>query len=416
MVIEELLESHDYARHWAETYFDAFVPVSVQKRPPFANGPIAWLERSLDSGMGYDAIVRRMLTAEGTLREHGEGAFLAAQLRAGRVEGVTGVTIETFLGLEGFRCAQCHDHPWADIEQKTFEETAAYFARLRVTPDGKGDARTLRVSEAERGEFRGSGGPVAPRFLGVDWPVREGEMRRETLARALTDSDRFAETTVDHVWERLFGSELGGAGASARSLLAADLREHGYDHRRLVRTIVSSSAYQRSARTGPADPDQARRAFAQARIRTLPPRTLFRTLMQATSVDPDQPHVMPETETARHMMNNEHRFQLGIHAEDPHSTTEDRLRSTTPEALMLLNDWLVNASVRSRPTSRLADLFERHEDTGERLEELYLALFSRLPTPAERQRDTDRLKNANDKAWEDLLYSMVVSTEFVTNH
>ncbi len=97
---------------------------------------IDWVRESLHANMPYDALVRAMITASGTLAENpasgwlmaGEGNVVPAVLE------MSGTWLGTNLG-----CAACHDSPFSDRTQMEFYRLAASFGGLqlmRKTADG----------------------------------------------------------------------------------------------------------------------------------------------------------------------------------------------------------------------------------------------------------------------------------------
>src|SRR5205823_9355302 len=80
---------------------------------------------------------------------------------------------------------------------------------------------------------------------------------RRELARWITSSPYFSEAAVNRIWGQFFGRGIVDPVDDFRSTnppthpellaaLAKDFREHGYDLRRLMKTIVMSRTYQLS--------------------------------------------------------------------------------------------------------------------------------------------------------------------------
>ena len=111
-------------------------------------------------------------------------------------------------------------------------------------------------------------GPAASAHQGVVKPALldnsplkltpDGNPRKE-LARWMTSHPYFAEAAVNRIWGHFFARGIVDPVDDFRSTnppthpellaaLAADFREHGYDLRRLMKTIVSSRTYQLSHR------------------------------------------------------------------------------------------------------------------------------------------------------------------------
>jgi uncharacterized protein DUF1549/uncharacterized protein DUF1553 len=132
-LVETLMASPGYARHFADLWSEVLVGSgAVEKDPDFV--PVVfrpWLERELAAHRRFPELVREILTATGTpyaspaVNFFGRAGFSATDL-AGR-------TAQAFLGVK-IQCAQCHDHPYEDIQQKDFRAMAAFFARMTMRP------------------------------------------------------------------------------------------------------------------------------------------------------------------------------------------------------------------------------------------------------------------------------------------
>jgi hypothetical protein len=89
------------------------------------------------------------------------------------------------------------------------------------------------------------------------------------------------------------------------------------------------------------------------------------------------------------------------------------------QVLHLLNSERIDGKLR-HDAGRLARLTAREVDDGKLAEELYLTVFARLPTDAERKIAVEHLSQAgaSDRRAraEDLVWSMLNSLEFVFNH
>jgi hypothetical protein len=273
---------------------------------------------------------------------------------------------------------------------------------------------------------------VAPKFLGRALPIPPDESRRPVLARALIESDLFAKAMVARTWTQLFGQGVVdpwddlGAEHDARHpailvRLAADFRASGYDIKALLRKIVLSPAYARSSVRPDGLPDDggaALRAFAQARVRPLSPEQLFRSLLTATGADQmvrrrNQDKGDRQIERAL----REYRFTF----EDDEMADADTFDGSMPQALLLLNGEVTNGGARAGEDGVLDTILRSSRDPAERLREMFLAVYGRPPTAQEGRWLLPALGEASAsaggrRAYEDLFFSLLISSESVTNH
>jgi len=449
-LVDALLASDDYARYWAEVYAGLLLGQALPTRKKLRAGTVDWLEEALREGRPYDAMVAEILTATGDIPEGREGSYLFVRGRQNQVEALAGATARIFLGVQ-IECAQCHDHPYYDqYKREDFYRFAAYFGRTRVRiakkeKNKKKGPLVVAIKERPRGEVHlpladGSPGAVIePRFLGREVTASEGESRRETLVRAIRGSDLLAKAAVNRIWSQLLGrglvepwDDLVGEGDKSHpeglTLLAESFAEGGYDHRALLREIVLSPAYQRSSAAGDGargdqgaeDGQAAARVFARASVRPLSAYQLFNAIALATGLgDSDRPAYRRLVEERRDKALAQYLF---IFADDEMAEAES-FAGNVPQALLLLNGDLSNAGVRERAGGTVKAAVEAAGGSGEAaaVSALYLSAYGRRPDDAEIRAGVDfiraRGKDAKDgRAYEDLLYALLLSSEFVTNH
>jgi hypothetical protein len=207
----------------------------------------AWMRESLRSNVPYDAFVRSMISAKGTLEENPAVGWLLGG--EGSVMPVTMDLCNVWLGYN-MQCATCHDSPFNDATQMQYYQIAANFGSLRTvqrTPDGEEhfvgatlplqptaqltvrEERTLRLRLPQYYPYRdGQGGDVVmPRLpqlnragrsgiwqpLPPPWPLKSKpalpapKNMRETLARWVTvdNEARFSHMIANRLWFRMLG-------------------------------------------------------------------------------------------------------------------------------------------------------------------------------------------------------------------
>jgi hypothetical protein len=374
----------------------------------------AWLRQRLGTNVGYDRLVRDLLSQPlGGPGGPGEGSpVVFYQANENKPENLAGSTARLFLGVK-LECAQCHNHPFATWTRNQFWQYAGFFTDVTPRPQG--------AKAPPRGQIKiaGQDKVVRARFLDGKEPVwKDGASTRATLAEWMTAADNpyFARAIVNRMWAYLFGAPLAspdeGAGdeaAPAHKELLDDLARqfvaHHFDLKFLIRAITSSQAYQRTS-TVSHPSHKPPRLFARMPLRGLSPEQLFDSLAEATEFGDGVTAVLP----ARAQF-------LG------RFTTQEKLDYQTSilQALYLMNNEFIAERTSLEKNRTLATLAEQRTSTARKVESLFLVVLSRKPRPAESERFVKYVEKggpARDpkKALADVFWVLLNSSEFILNH
>ncbi|MCH7727686.1 MAG: DUF1549 domain-containing protein, partial [Planctomycetes bacterium] len=150
--IERLLAAESFGRNWGNYWSDVIAARQEEPQLTYLNyEPFrAWLADEMNTGIGWDRVVFRMLTAIGTVGDGPEGTFIG--FHQGERNKLAGESARVFLGLK-IGCAQCHDHPFVDMPQETFHGMAAFFARTKVKLPWN-DSNSIEISSSDKGEHK----------------------------------------------------------------------------------------------------------------------------------------------------------------------------------------------------------------------------------------------------------------------
>jgi hypothetical protein len=313
-----------------------------------------------------------------------------------------------------------------------------------------------------------------PRALdGTDLAV-DPRAVRGALARWMTAPDNpwFARAIVNRMWGHFLGRGFvdpvddlrpsnPAAAPEVLDALAADFAASGYDLKHLVRVVLGTEAYGLSAAalgeaTAKADPEA--KLWERFRVTPLGPDELLSALVAATKMDA----VVRATgrldlDEVRFRVKQRYGFLFDVDEE----SDEGDYEGTISQALALLNGGVVATGASVLPGSALADVMAMPGDDAAKFEALTVRVLSRLPEPGEVERWTklvadaqvlpepprprartgpdakasaakgrgkqpDPLRalenraaqqgGARVRAFEDVLWAMLNSSEFVLNH
>jgi Protein of unknown function (DUF1549)/Protein of unknown function (DUF1553) len=462
-VIDKLLASDAYAHHWADFWRDVMTARFTDRRqlalvPEFEK----WLLKEFRENKSWRDMTRAMLTAEGSVpigparpaampagdsgsttaepQWNPAAAFLLAHLGDDQAEERAAETSRVFLGIQ-LQCAQCHDHPFDEWKQKQFHELAAYFSRIRsrqvVGQQNSGrpriDLMSIPVREHKLPDKADptKGTIVAPKFLtGVSPPRNLPDLERRTaLANEITNPENFwfAAAFVNRTWGELMGQSFGqpvddlGPGKdvfmpAVLARMSASFRASDYDIKQLIRTICNSEAYQRQIRPGASAEDHLH--FAAAYPTRLPGEALWQSLISVLGalgppLDPRMAVAAAFGANARplpfeYMFLSEFRFDPSLKA--------DEVEGSIPQALILMNSPQINRAMQARGASALAQLLKQNTKDEDAVRALYYKTLTRKPTDHEMSKAVAYVHKIGkrEEAFEDLLWTLINSTEFQT--
>ncbi len=446
-LIDQLLASEEYARHWARYWRDVIETRATANmvflRAPRPVALEAWFFEQLKTNTSWSDVARAMLTSEGTLsltapQEDGHTGFLLAHFGPDAAVERAAETARVFLGIQ-LQCAQCHDHPSDIWKREQFHELAAFFGRTREQPI-RGTMGTTRVTLTSRpfGEHQmpdlnnpGKSTVMQPKFLNGATPSGSGDKERRTaLAEFLTSKDNhwFAAAYVNRIWGELMGQSfyqpIDDMGPQKEAYmpavlprLAAGFRGGNYDTKELFRSIMNTEAYQRQIRVG--ETSDQHLLFAASYPTRLRSDALWQSLGNVLGRMNEGPQGRPGGPPfgggpfAR-LQTLEFVFKR-LFAVDP-SVKADEVEGSIPQALILMNNPTINQKIEATNTNLLARILQSYPKDDDALRMVYLRALARKPTDRELAKCQNFLAKVGDRAegFEDILWALINSTEFQT--
>lgn len=431
-LVDRLLDSTDYADWFAAKW--SAVLRNKRRTPEHRRGTLAfhrWISQSLYDNLPYDQFVRQIIAATGDVATHPPVAWYREVKDATQqVEDVS----QLFLGVR-LQCARCHHHPFERWSQTDYFRMAAFFSRVdrklgRPREDvyyhspGVADARHPRGGQALKPA--GLGGPVLeldadddPRQRLVDWMAEPG-------------NPFFSKALVNRYWKHFLGRGIVEPEDDFRATnpatndplleaLAAEFVASGFDLKQLIRRICTSQAYQLSSEPNPHNgADQ--QAYARHYPQRLAAEPLLDAIDQVTGAVSDFAGVPRGTRASALPDPAVESYFLTVFGKPQADTAcecERTQEASLAQSLHLLNSPEVQAKLAS-DTGRAARLAaDASQTTEQKLTELYLLALSRPPTPQESAAVAAYLAERADaprQAWEDVVWALINTKEFLFNH
>jgi len=311
-------------------------------------------------------------------------------------------------------------------------------------PGGKGmemmkDGNDLTIPNSK-------GGPIKTSFLETGKGVEPGVERRTSFAKYVTEPSnvQFAKMAVNRYWAHFFGvgivnptDDFNGRNKPSHpeliKELAQDFIDHKYDIHWLITAITGSEAYNLTSRaTGKERDPQAEKFLALARVRALTPEQIMRSTIEAIGIGggpmgrmagrPGKGAPPPAAnatgaelkERAMQNMVNQFRYSFG----DDEGGEVGEFAGTIPSALLMMNSQIVGSGTNSMNRGNaFSEILAKHKGEGDRIRAIYLTVLSRPPSSGEATRWAGHISRAGgDKGYEDLIWTLLNTSEFLFNH
>ena len=382
----------------------------------------------METNTPLDVFARGLLEAEGPLTQNAAGYFFKVTKKPGEMAATAS---QALLGIR-ITCAECHQHPYDRWTQSDYHGMRAFFEQVRFKKTGTEESLladgTPKVTHPRTKEV------LYAHPLGTPMPGTDpsGD-RREVLAQWLTAPDNpwFAQNMANRIWSHFLGRGLVEPVDDVRAsnppsnpelliLLARILTEAKFDQKALIRAIVASQTYQRSA-TPNATNEGDELNFSRALFRRLPAEVLLDAICDVTGVPEKFPGV-PLGQRAVQLWDSEQQsYFLKLFGRPMRTTAcvcERSASAGISQALHFMNSNNLQAKLAHAEGS-LPRWIAQPGGAGTLVESAYLACFSRPPSAPERSSALAYLAARPGhfrEAAEDLVWSLLNTLEFVFNH
>ncbi|HBJ38522.1 MAG TPA: S-layer protein [Planctomycetaceae bacterium] len=449
--IDRLLDSDEYAEFFANKWSGLLR--NRRENASYERGCVLfhqWIRDSFAANLPYDRFVRQLLTASGDLT-HSPAVAWYRSFKEPHLQMED--TAQLFLGTR-LQCAQCHHHLFEKWSQEDYLSLAAFFSQVthkkigtgRYTADNtaedivvhkRGEAHMMNTRTNER---------ITPVALGTQvGPISPDEDPRHVLADWMTDAANplFAKALVNRYWKHFLNRGIVEPEDDLRDsnpptnpelldALANDFIAHGYDLKHLVRTITQSHVYQLSSL-----PNEANAKDQTNYAKYYPKRMMAEVLLD--SVDTlcgsqsgfrGLPSGTRAVSLPDNSFNQGSAFLAVFGRPDSASACECErsMGASLSQNLHLMNADEIQSKL-SNNTGRAATWAKDPRDNDAKIREMYLVALSREPTTAELTNANsyiqlvttgkspgDEVTKAARQAWEDLLWAMINTKEFLFHH
>jgi hypothetical protein len=443
VLIDRLLDSPEYAEYFANKW--SALLRNQRTQPNFARGSYlfySWIRDSIADNKPYDQFVREVVSASGDLDQNPPVAwYRQVKEMKQQMEDVA----QLFLGTR-MQCAQCHHHPFEKWSQQDYYGFAAFFSNVSRKPstfageemifNKRGVAQTTNIRTKEA---------VTPTSLGgTALKLKPEQDPRRALAEWMSQKDNafFAHTLVNRYWKHFFNRGLVEPEDDMRetnppvnpellSALAADFVKNGYDLKKLIRTITNSTTYQLSAVPNTYNAKD-RQNFSRYYPKRLNAEVLYDSVNTLLDVQTTFAGQAPGTRAVALPDNsyNQSTYFLSVFGRPDSSSAcecERTQEASLAQSLHLLNAAEIQTQL-SRGNGRADTLTKDTRPDDDKISDLYHIALSRDPNAAEVKfahshldkktagKAGDEAAKGKKEAYEDILWALLNTKEFLFNH
>ena len=440
-VINKLVDSPSYADYFANKWN---LVLRNKKRNNDQTAPTygfhKWIWSSLYENKPYDQFVREILTASGNADDNPPVAWYREVDQPNeQVEDVS----QLFLGLR-IQCARCHHHPFEKWSQDDYYGMAAFFARVgrKNIIGGNNQMRDKRIFNIDnqgpaQARNERSGKMLSPTGLGSKpYTVTADDDARVLLADWMSDPQNpfFAKAVVNRYWKHFFSRGIvepeddmretnPPANPELLNKLAQDFIAHKFDLKHLVRTICNSSTYQLSSLPNEYNLKD-KQNFSRYYPKRLTAEVLYDAFHQVTATGQNfggmpagtRSMQLPDPGAAQNV------YFLKVFGQPQGDTACECERSqeaNLAQSLHLLNSSEVQGKIADGNGRSGKFANDKDRPTDAKIKELYRWVYSREPDAEEMKIALAHVEKHKDNpklAYEDIIWALINSKEFLFNH
>lgn len=449
--IDQLLDSVGYAQLFANKWAGILRNKSrggLEQVARETHGFYDWIQASLNANKPFDEFATELITARGN---PGTNPAVSWYRAVSDPKDQMADIAQVFLGVR-IQCAQCHHHPyekWSQDDYYGFEAFFSTIGRKEVRKMPENDAvyhkRILAVAKNPNTNVDIRPTPLDAEAL--DIPAQRDP--RIDLAAWIANKENpfFAKALVNRYWKHFFGRGLVEPEDDLRITnpathpelldeLAASFAGSGFDLKQVCRTICNSRAYQRSSFPNEHNGDDEQN-FARYQPRRLTAEIMLDAINDVAGAKNSfgrQPIGIRAVALPDDSANNESYFLrvFGRPQMDTACECERTASADLAQSLHLINSDAMHG-ILSTPKGRAVQYSRETEgDDKTRITDLYLHALSRMPTNEELQialAHVERKQNnatsnpgtlspaqATQQAYEDIIWVVVNTKEFLFNH
>ena len=444
--IDELLASESFTDLWTAIWSEQLRIIGGNSAREGTHIKAAetfqqWIRHQIGSGRPLNEFVSDMVSASGSNLQNGPANLYTMMVHGPRLDpkAFAADFSQVFLGVQ-IQCAECHNHPFDRWTMDDYYGFVSFFSGVSRKPGIESrEQRIFYNRKAEPAKHLVDNRPMPAKTLGAIEPVNHTGDPRRALASWLTspDNELFSRNLANRIWAQIMGRGVVEPVDDVRvsnppvngpllEALANSLTESNFDLRSLVRDICNSTTYQLSSTPNSSNRLDTRQ-FSRTYLRRLRADVLLDTIFDISDKGetfhlyaPGKRAIEVYPRTTGSTSGSKHGDQFfetfGRSGRSSVSSTEIKSEPTLSQTLhMTVGETIMQ---RLDLNGQLKRLVESKETPEAIIEELFVKVLCRRPSESELNGLVKLVGSAtNDvEVYEDIVWGLFSSTEFVFNH
>ncbi len=446
LLIDRLLKSDGFTDLWTTLWAEmlrvkggGYAPSATDVKA--ADVYFQWIHEQIAKNRPLNAFIADQITGTGSNLTSGPANLYTMLVHDVKVtpKNLAADFSQLFTGVR-IQCAECHNHPFDRWTQDDYYGWVSFFTgiqrKLGVEPR---EFYVFNDRNAAPAKHLIDDRPMLPTVLGGETSVPAGEDPRKALAAWLTspENELFTRNLSNRIWAHFMGRGLVEPVDDMRvsnpptngpllEALAKRLGDGGFDLRAFVRDICTSRIYQLSARPNQTNAGDTRQ-FSRAQLRRLRADVLMDAVVRATDGERGfvyfpkgtkaiQQYPRTPGDTTRPMTGDPFFETFGRAGRGSVCACDTKIEPTLSQALHLIAGDTVQGQIGAGKV--IENLLKANTPPEGIIEELYLRTLSREPKPDELSTMLGLVGSdtKDRKAYQDIFWGLLNSTEFLFNH
>jgi hypothetical protein len=436
-LIDQLLERPEYADVWANKFDDIFRVGFNDSGVKGGRQYHEFILNFLRKNRPYDDFARELLTSGGSHFWNGPANFYFIAIGVPPEDLAVHVS-QTMLGIR-LECARCHNHPFEKWTLDDFYGFASFFKRVATKEVYSNDEDAIVIKD--KGEVRHPKTKqlMSPKLL--NGPILQespDEDIRERLASWITSPENpwFARAIVNRIWKTYMGRGIvepvddfritnPPSNPELLDALAKEFCDHNFDFKHIVRTVLSSRTYQLCSATNNTNKADYLN-YSHYYVRRLSAEQMIDSIVDVTGVPEKFPGNPPEARAMTIPVRAPTYFLKTFgRIDDRMQICERNNQPDMAQAMHMISGDTIQSKIRSKRSDLAKWLADPALSDRQIVSRIFRRAFARDPEPGELSKPLELIASiagtvdsavARREVFEDLMWAVLNSSEFVFNH